>query len=135
MLLMKDKIHSITDIDDLFKEAAETERKLPASMRHQKMASWPDYVTEWSGYGYSSEGVTRLKATPEQITRLDLAVEIGLHKLDTEDRRLIWAVSHSAAFRERGPKWTKLAKILGLHDPRIVKRRYKDALVNLYYRL
>ena len=132
---MRNQIHSITDIDDLFKEAAETERKLPAAMRKQKMASWPDYVTEWSGYGYSSEGVTRLKATPEQITRLDLAVTLGLTKMDTEDRQLMWAVCHSAAFRERGPKWTKLAKILGLHDPRIVKRRYKDVLVNLYYRL
>lgn len=132
---MRNQIHSITDIDDLFKEAAETERKLPAAIRKQKMASWPDYVTEWSGYGYSSMGVTRLKATPEQITRLDLAVTLGLTKMDTEDRQLMWAVCHSAAFRERGPKWTKLAKILGLHDPRIVKRRYKDVLVNLYYRL
>ena len=134
-LLMRNQINSITDIDDLFKEAAETERKLPAYLRVQKMASWPDYVTEWSGYGYSLSETTRLKATPEQITRLDLAVDIGLHKLDTEDRKLIWAVSHSAAFRERGPKWSKLAKILGLHDPRIVKRRYKDALVRLYYKL
>ena len=126
---------TIAELDELFMEAAETERKLPAAMRKQKMASWPDYVTEWSGYGYSSMGVTRLKATPEQITRLDLAVTLGLTKMDTEDRQLMWAVCHSAAFRERGPKWTKLAKILGLHDPRIVKRRYKDVLVNLYYRL
>ena len=132
---MPKEIHSITDIDELFMEAAETERKLPGVLRKQKMASWPDYVMDWVGYGYSSLGITRIKATPEQITRLDLAVDIGLHKMDEEDRRLIWAVCHSAAFRERGPKWSKLARILGLHDPRIVKRRYKDVLVNLYYRL
>jgi hypothetical protein len=55
--------------------------------------------------------------------------------MDEADRRLIWAVAHSAAFRDRGAKWTKIAKILGLNDPRIVKRRYQDALVRLYYKL
>ena len=96
----------IAQLNELFFEAAETERKLPTAFRKQKMASWPDYVTEWSGYGYS-----------------------------TEDRRLVWAVAHSAAFRDRGAKWSKIARLLSLHDPRIVKRRYKDALVRLYYKL
>ena len=40
--------------------------------------------------------------------------------MDEADHRLIWAVAHSAAFRDRGAKWTKIAKILGLNDPRIV---------------
>ena len=34
------------------------------------------------------------------------------------------------------PAWSKIAReILSLNDPRIVKRRYKDALVRLYYQL
>lgn len=125
----------MAQLNDLFFEAAETERKLPGAIRKQKMVNWPDYVTEWSGYGYSTTETTRLKASPDQITRLDKAIDLALTKMDDEDRKLTWAVAHSAAFRDRGPKWTKIAKILGLNDPRIVKRRYKDALVRLYYKL
>ena len=125
----------IAQLNELFFEAAETERKLPTAFRKQKMVNWPDYVTEWSAYGYNAMGVTRLKATPDQITRLDKAIDLALTKMDNEDRRLVWAVAHSAAFRDRGAKWSKIARLLSLHDPRIVKRRYKDALVRLYYKL
>ena len=54
-------------------------------------------------------------------------------QLGEDDRRLIMAVAHSAVGRDRGPRWTKLAHILGLNDPRIVKRNYRDALTRLYY--
>ena len=126
---------SMTELNELFMEAAETERKLPAAICRQKMSSWPDYVTEWSGYGYHAFEAPILKATPAQITKYEIALELGITKMDEEDRRLVWAVAHSAAFRERGAAWTKLARILGLNDPRIVKRRYKDALIRLYYKL
>ena len=126
---------NMSELDDLFMEAAETERKLPAAIRKQKMSSWPEYVQEWSGYGWHAFEVPIIKATPEQITRYETALELGITMMDTDDRRIVWAVAHSAAFRERGPAWTKIARILGLNDPRIVKRRYKDALVRLYYRL
>jgi len=132
-LRSQDKL-AIDQLHDLFLEAAETERKLPGVIRKQKMVHWPDYVKEWSAYGYSSFESPRLKASPEQITRLDKAITMGL-SMSEADRRLIWAVAHSAAFRDRGAKWTKIAKILGLNDPRIVKRRYQDALVRLYYKL
>ncbi len=123
----------VASLNELFMEAAETERKLPAAIRRQKMSAWPDYVIEWSAYGYSAFEAPRLKATPDQISRYDKAVGLAVTKLDEEDRRLVWAVAHSAAFRERGPSWTKLARILQLNDPRIVKRRYKDVLIRLYY--
>ena len=41
---------SITELDELFMEAAETERKLPAAIRKQKMSS----VTSWAQTGQSS---------------------------------------------------------------------------------
>ena len=126
---------SITELDELFMEAAETERKLPAAILKQKMSSWPEYVQEWSAYGYHAFEAPILKATPAQITKYEIALELGITKMDEEDRRLVWAVAHSAAFRERGPAWSKIARILGLNDPRVVKRRYQDALVRLYYRL
>ena len=126
---------NMAQIDELFMEAAETERKLPAAIRRQKMSSWPEYVQEWSGYGYHAFEAPILKATPNQITRYEAAIELTITKLDEDDRRLVWAVAHSAAFRDRGPAWSKIARILGLNDPRVVKRRYKDALIRLYYQL
>ena len=102
----------VVELNDLFLEAAETERKLPPAVRKQKMCAWPDYVTSWSAYGYNA-----------------------FEMLDDDDRRLVWAVAHSAAFRQRGPSWSKIARLLSLNDPRIVKKRYKDALIRLYYKI
>jgi hypothetical protein len=55
--------------------------------------------------------------------------------MDKDDRRMVWAVAHSAAFRERGPKWQHLARLRGLKDGRQIKRRYQDALIRLHYKL
>ena len=33
----------VAKLSELFMEAAETERKLPAAIRRQKMSAWPDY--------------------------------------------------------------------------------------------
>lgn len=123
----------IAQLDQLLMEAAETERKMPAALRKQRMCAWPDYPRDAMAYGYNAFQAPILKATPEQITRYDAALELVITRLDEQDRRLVWAVAHSAAFRQRGPAWSKLARILGLHDPRVVKRKYKDVLVRLYY--
>jgi len=125
----------VVELNDLFLEAAETERKLPPAVRKQKMCAWPDYVTSWSAYGYNAFEAPRLKATPDQISRYDKALRIASEMLDDDDRRLVWAVAHSAAFRQRGPSWSKIARLLSLNDPRIVKKRYKDALIRLYYKI
>ena len=74
--------------------------------------------------GYIGGGPkTSKKDTP--ASPMDSKLLIGLGPL----------VDDKAAFRQRGPRWSRIAQILGLNDPRIVKRRYKDALVRLYYRL
>ena len=56
-------------------------------------------------------------------------------QLELDDRRLVLAVAHSAVGRQRGPRWSRLAHMLGLNDPRIVKRNYRDVLNRLYYKL
>jgi len=124
----------IDELHDMLIEAAETERRLPPAVRKQKMASWPDYPLDWHGYGWTQQGEVILRPTSEQISDMDWIVERVI-KLDQDDRRIIWAAAHSAAFRQRGPQWTRIKKILGLNDPRIVKRRYQDALVKLWYQL
>jgi len=115
-------------------EAAETERKLPPATRKAMLSSWVDYDPGWSAYGYTVLTPTKLKANAQEISRLDQALELGL-MLTSEERRIVWAVAHSAAFRDRGPAWSKIARLLHMKDPRIIKRRYLDIMVRLYFRL
>ena len=126
---------SVAQLSDIFFQAAETERKLPAAVRKQKLSSWPEYVQEWSAYGYDDFKVGLPKATPSQVTAYEQALFLGIEMMDADDRRMVWAVAHSAAFRERGPKWQKLARMRGLRDGRQIKRRYMDALIRLHYKL
>jgi len=124
----------IADLHDLFLEAAMTDRRLPAAVRKQKLASWPEYPLDWHGYGWTQQGDTILRPTSKQISNYDHALRLG-SGMPENDRRIVWAVAHSAAFRARGPQWSKLARMLGLNDPRRVKQAYQDALVRLYYQV
>ena len=126
---------NMTELDSMFLQAAETERKLPPAVRKQKLCGWPEYVQERSAYGYTDFSVGLPKASPAEITSYEKALALGIEQMDADDRRLVWAVAHSAAFRERGPRWQKLARLQGLRDGRQVKRRYTDALIRLYYKL
>ena len=123
-----DRLHT------LFMAAAETDRKLPPAMRKTKLSSWPDYPLDWHGYGWTQLGETILKPTAQEISDFDTALELTT-LMPEDDRKIVWAVAHSAAFRHRGAQWSKLSRLLGLHDPRKVKRGYQDALIRLYYKL
>lgn len=123
----------VSQLDDLFLEAAETERKLPAAIRKQKMSGWPDYPQSWKAYGYNEFQVRLPKATPTQVDNFDRALVLGIKHMDADDRKLVWAVAHSAAFRERGAKWHQIARMRGLQDGRQIKRRYMDALIRCWY--
>lgn len=112
-------------------EAAETERLLPPAVRKQKMSTWPEYPSEWTAYGYTETEASRPKPTPKQIDEWGYMVTTMLRLPNDDDRKLMWAVAHSAAFRERGPAWKKLAKILHC-DHRTVKRKYESALAELW---
>ena len=122
----------VVQLNELFIEAAETDRRLPPAIKKQKMASWVDYLPSWQAYNRAPEKTSLAKASPLQVTRYELALTLTV-KLEERDRKLVWAVAHSAAFRYRGAQWTKIAKILGYKDKRIVKRLYETALVKLYY--
>jgi hypothetical protein len=93
-----------------------------------------DYVNEWGSYGWDGKSQMRLSATAAEITRYDQIADY-LALMDVPDRKLVWAVAHSAAYRDRGIQWTKIARILRLNDHRIVRRRYQDALIKLYYKI
>ena len=125
----------VNQLNDLFFEAAETERKLPAAIRKQKMSAWPDYPQSWKAYGYNEFQPGLPRATPQQVDDFDRALALGIKHMNAEDRKLVWAVAHSAAFRERGAKWHQLAKMRGLRDGRQIKRRYMDALIRCWYNM
>ena len=125
---------SVTDLDGLFKEAAQTLRLLPGAIRKQKLNYWPDtQQSYWDVYNYHDVGMVRITPTTGQVTRLEFALEVGL-KIAREDNQLLWRVGMSSVFRERGPQWRKLAKVYHC-DGRTVKRRYEQALIRLYYYL
>ena len=122
----------VTDLHDMLIRAAETERAMPAALRKQKMASWPEYPNEWTAYAYSDIEPRLPRPTAVLIDEYGYAIDLVLSLPDPDDRRLLWAVAHSAAYRDRGPSWRLLSKILHC-DPRTAKRRYETALLSLWY--
>ena len=124
----------IDELHQMFIDMAQTERRLPIAIRKQKLASWPDYPLDWHGYGWTQQGDVRLRPTGQQIDEMDRAHSM-IMQLELDDRRLVLAGAHSAVGRQRGPRWSRLAHMLGLNDPRIVMRNYRDVLNRLYYKL
>ena len=119
-------------LSELFFEAAETNRAMPPAKRRQKLTSWPEYSHDWLAYADDETQVT-IRPSAGQVSRWEQAIYIS-RELPELDRRLIWLVSISAAFRQRGPNWKRCGKLLHM-DGRTVKRRYKEALMGLYYRI
>ena len=129
---MPSAFNSIAALHDSLLEAAETERRLPRAVRKQKLASWPEYKHEWLAYANEVTQVGLGKATARQITDYDAMLAAIMQISAVEDRRLLWAAAHSAAFRRRGPAWKKLAKLMHINR-RTAKQRYEQALIKLFY--
>ena len=125
-----DAVGDVAGLSSLFLEAAATERKLPAVYRKGVRTAWPDYPDENTAYGFTGE-MTRLgPASAREVARYELAVELtGL--LEPDERRLVWAVAHSAARRARGPRWRAIGKIMGV-TPATVRNRYERAILGLW---
>ena len=117
-------------LHDWLLEAAETERRLPPAPRRQVYSSWPDVLPEWLDYVQPAP-MGLAKATHDQVDRYDRMTGWVLMLPKASDRTLLWAAAHSAAFRQRGPRWSKLARLMHC-DARTVRRRYQDALINLW---
>ena len=87
-------------------EAAETERRLPKAINLTLKTLWPETASERNiDYKPDRTVVTLCKATNKQVDAHSLALELVVNAIaDPTDRRIVWAVAHSAAFRERGSK-------------------------------
>ena len=124
------------DVDKLaglFFGAAETERKLPAVVRKQTRAAWPDYPDSHEAYGWTDEEVRLGPASAKEIADYELALELTW-LMDDDDRRVVWATAHSAARRLRGPRWKVLGRIMGCSGV-TAKRRFERAIFSLWARL
>ena len=87
---------SITDLDELYKESAQTLAMLPSAIKKQKLNYWPDTVqSHWDVYNYHDVGASRVTPSAKQVSRLDFALSLGL-EIDREDNRLIWRVATSS---------------------------------------
>ncbi|MBO88173.1 MAG: hypothetical protein CMP14_01515 [Rickettsiales bacterium] len=114
---------------DLLLEAAETERRLP-SVDHRSITYWPEIqaVGEWLAYPDEKTQTRIAKASTGQITNYYFVLDIVLTIPSISDRKLVWGVAHSAAFRSRGPAWLKISKIFKC-DRRTIKNRFMQILM------
>jgi hypothetical protein len=108
----------------MFFEAAETERRLPPAYRKNFSVAWPDYPDEKVAYGYTDVVERLLPATTKDIEHYNIAMKL-IFLMREDDRKLVWAVAHSAAFRLRGPRWRVLSRVMGI-APATAKRRFES---------
>ena len=128
-----DEVEDVAGLAELFLEACETERRLPNEKRLSVKSCWPDYAPDARlSFGYHETETRLAKATPRQISRYDMALDVCV-LLEESDRKLVWASAHSAVRRQRGPHWKKIGRTLGLH-PETVKRRFNRAMLELWYK-
>ncbi|ANS02980.1 putative sigma-factor like protein [uncultured Mediterranean phage uvDeep-CGR0-AD1-C123] len=127
-------VGDVSGMPGLFFEAAATERKLPGVLRRRYRVIWPKYVDDPNlAFGYNDAKVPLGAASAEEVTRYDAVLELS-QVLSAEDAKLVWACAHSSVRRQRGPAWSKVARIVGTH-PATVKRRFEGAMIQLWYAL
>ena len=118
----------------LFFEAADTERRLPKAFDLRVRAAWPEVASDpGMAYGYGEAEVRLGAASAIAIRNYDWALQITM-RLDEDDSKIVWAAAHSAVKRQRGPSWSRIGRVIGLH-PQTVKRRFERAILGLWYNL
>ena len=118
----------------LFFEAADTERRLPKAFDLRVRAAWPEVASDpGMAYGYGEAEVRLGAATARSIRNYDWALQITM-RLSEDDSKIVWAAAHSAVKRQRGPSWSRIGRVIGLH-PQTVKRRFERAILGLWYNL
>ena len=121
--------------------ACETEQSLP-EVRHPGLTTlWPEPSVERNvDYMPDRTKVTKCKPTGWQIDAHGRALGMVAESLSSEvDRRIVWAVAQSAAFRVRGPRWEQVTKNLLAEGPgypkyrQALKNSYEEALLSIFW--
>jgi hypothetical protein len=132
-ILALERCPDVLALAELFFEAAETERRLPGGIRSSVKACWPDAPDDWQAFGWRDVPFVPRPANRHEVDRYDLALQVTAF-MPVADRRVVWAASHSAVRRDRGPAWSKIARAMGLHRD-TVKRKFEHAILSLFYDL
>ena len=91
---------------------------------------WPDLAAERNvDFRPDRTFITLCKATNRQIDDYALAEEM-INCLEKSERVFVRLVVKTAAFRERGPTWTRIAKLRG-ENWKTTKRKYEETLMNI----
>ena len=120
---------------EILSDAAYAERFIskPNNKRQPSMYKLLDFIRERKDIGFYDRPKLILRATPRQMTRYSLAIDILLMiEKDISDdpnldRKLMW-------LRANRFKWTKLGRFFGFHRTTI-KRRYEIVLDKLCIKL
>ena len=133
--IIEEKIKLEAMIVEILDDAAYAERFVskPNNRRCPSMYRILDYCYDKKDIGFYDKPKLVLRATPRQMTRyslaLDLLLEIDRSISDNprEDRKILW-------LRANRFQWTKLGKIFGYHRTTI-KRMYETILDKLSNKL
>ena len=133
--IVEEKVKLICYITDILDDAAYAERFIskPHNRNCPSMYKILDYCYDKKDLGFYDKPKLVLRATPRQMTRYSLALDI-LCTIDKDisddpnlDRKLLW-------LRANRFQWTKLGRFFGFHRTTI-KRRYEIVLDKLCIKL
>ena len=133
--LIEEKIKLTELVVEILSDAAYAERFIskPNNNRQPSMYKLLDFIRERKDIGFYDRPKLILRATPKQMTRYSLALDI-LCLIDKDisddpnlDRKLMW-------LRANRFQWTKLGRFFGFNRITI-KRRYETLLDKLCIKL
>ena len=133
--IIEEKLKLEELVVEILSDAAYAERFIskPNNKRCPSMYKLLDFIRERKDIGFYDRPKLILRATPKQMTRYSLALDI-LCCIDKDisddpnlDRKLLW-------LRANRFQWTKLGRFFGFHRTTI-KRRYEIVLDKLCIKL
>ena len=133
--IIEEKLKLEELVVEILSDAAYAERFIskPNNKRQPSMYKLLDFIRERKDIGFYDRPKLILRATPKQMTRYSLALDI-LCFVDKDisddpnlDRKLLW-------LRANRYQWTKLGRFFGFHRTTI-KRRYETILDKLCIKL
>ena len=118
------KVITVEDIIELFKQAADTDKRLPPAIRKQQITAWLDYRQE-KMYKHSYHKASfKIVPNARDIARWEIASWI-LRELvkELDMRKIIW-------LRGRRFPFTQLGRIFG-YTRKQIKNKYLEEIIYL----
>ncbi len=133
--IIEEKLKLEELVVEILNDAAYAERFIskPSNKNVPSMYKLLDFIRETKDIGFYDRPKLILRATPRQMTRYGLAIDIllliekDISDDPNLDRKLMW-------LRANRFKWTKLGRFFGFHRTTI-KRRYETVLDKLCIKL